>query len=349
VVRWRETDGKQREKSYPHDRKTVANDFAKKAEGDKIQGVRTVVSSVTFGDYAKMWITTRPMAATTRTRYMGVLTNHLGCISGRKLAHVAKDRDGIAELLLVTLPAKGLGRAQVELCQVVIVSTMLRAMEAEKITGHNLSRIKLPAKDETVDDELISSATNAKITAVAAAMPPEWSLAVWLARGLGLRNGEVRAVKLADFSADMKSITIRRQVETGTTVKALKARKSGDGRTIPVPALIAEKVREHVAAHGTRDGYLLGGKRTAFIPESSFNAAWTAAKKAAGMPAGFRFHDLRHVYATRMIDNGIDSADVSGWLGHKSVDITRRIYVHFLPKTADRARAFLDADLATAA
>ncbi len=44
----------------------------------------------------------------------------------------------------------------------------------------------------------------------------------------------------------------------------------------------------------------------------------------------FRLHDLRHTFATRCLESGINLATVSKWLGHASVGITADIYIHVL-------------------
>lgn len=44
----------------------------------------------------------------------------------------------------------------------------------------------------------------------------------------------------------------------------------------------------------------------------------------------FRLHDLRHTFATRALESGIQLATVSKWLGHASVGITADIYMHVL-------------------
>ena len=41
-----------------------------------------------------------------------------------------------------------------------------------------------------------------------------------------------------------------------------------------------------------------------------------------------RFHDLRHSVATYMLSMGVPIAEVSAWLGHKSVSTTANIYAH---------------------
>lgn len=41
-----------------------------------------------------------------------------------------------------------------------------------------------------------------------------------------------------------------------------------------------------------------------------------------------RFHDLRHSVATYMLSMGVPIAEISAWLGHKSVSTTSNIYAH---------------------
>lgn len=346
-VTYRDADGVQRQKTYPHDRKTVANDFAAKAEADKIQGIRPVTSTVTFRAYAERVIRQRTGANGTKQRYLGILRNHLGSLANRKLASVADDRAGVKTLLLETLPAKGLGRAQIELCQVVIISTVVEAVREREIPSHALSGIRLPAKEngESVDPELIALLNNTMVRKIAAAMPEQqWALVIWLGRGCGLRISEATAVKLSDFNADLTILTVARQTESGTRVKELKARKPGDTRSLPVPSYVAERVREHVAQHGTHENYLFAGIRSRFVSDSSVHGAFRKAATTAGLPAEVRFHDLRHVFASHLLAASIPVPDVSRWLGHKSIQITYSVYSHFVPKSFDRAREFLDSE-----
>ena len=44
-----------------------------------------------------------------------------------------------------------------------------------------------------------------------------------------------------------------------------------------------------------------------------------------------RFHDLRHTCASLWFEAGIPLAVISRWLGHASVAVTDRVYVHLRP------------------
>ena len=65
------------------------------------------------------------------------------------------------------------------------------------------------------------------------------------------------------------------------------------------------------------------------------------AARKAGLPAQFSPHSLLQYFATALA-RGIPITDVSQWLGHRSIEVTCRIYRHLMPSAWDRARAALD-------
>ena len=50
-----------------------------------------------------------------------------------------------------------------------------------------------------------------------------------------------------------------------------------------------------------------------------------------------KFHAIRHTFATRAIENGIDVSTVSGILGHADVTTTTHFYVRPREKAMNRA------------
>ena len=63
----------------------------------------------------------------------------------------------------------------------------------------------------------------------------------------------------------------------------------------------------------------------------SFYAAWYRARDRAGLPT-VRFHDLRHTFASLLINEGVSLYEVQRLLGHHHITMTER-YAHLLPDT----------------
>lgn len=62
------------------------------------------------------------------------------------------------------------------------------------------------------------------------------------------------------------------------------------------------------------------------LPYHSCRNAWVTACQRAGLP-GLRMHDLRHTYASMMLDSGSDIVDVQQALGHTQLKTTAG-YLH---------------------
>lgn len=65
-------------------------------------------------------------------------------------------------------------------------------------------------------------------------------------------------------------------------------------------------------------------------PYNTIRKSWSSALKAANIE-NFRFHDLRHTVATRLVEKGIDLVVVKEILGHSKIETTIR-YAQAVPK-----------------
>jgi integrase len=71
----------------------------------------------------------------------------------------------------------------------------------------------------------------------------------------------------------------------------------------------------------------VGGENLA----SEDRVAVCEARDRAGI-LDFRFHDLRHTFATRLVQQGVDLYKVQRLLGHKTQHMTQR-YAHHSPES----------------
>jgi site-specific recombinase XerD len=69
---------------------------------------------------------------------------------------------------------------------------------------------------------------------------------------------------------------------------------------------------------------------------TDFKGPWQRIRKAAGLPHDFRFHGLRHHFASTLVSNGVDLGLVRELLTHKHVGTTER-YAHFAPDAVKEA------------
>jgi len=64
-------------------------------------------------------------------------------------------------------------------------------------------------------------------------------------------------------------------------------------------------------------------------PYTSFNSAWFMVRDSAGL-SDVRIHDLRHTFASLLVNKGVSLYEVQTLLGHSSPQMTQR-YAHLAP------------------
>jgi integrase len=76
-------------------------------------------------------------------------------------------------------------------------------------------------------------------------------------------------------------------------------------------------------------------------PSASLHFPWTRIRKRAGL-TGFRLHDLRHSFASFLVNNGVSIYVVQGLLGHANIRATQR-YAHLANETLSDAAELIPA------
>ena len=159
---------------------------------------------------------------------------------------------------------------------------------------------------------------------------------VVLALNTGMRRGELLGLRWKDIDLVNRIITIREA-------------KSGEGRRIPMngqaykalSALRRATIRAGRAASDVtafREAPVFGPSAAAMV--TALKRHFDPAVKAAKI-ADFRFHDLRHTFASRLAMSNFNLPTIGELLGHKTLAMTAR-YAHLLPDHLKHAVATLD-------
>lgn len=254
------------------------------------------------------------------------------------LARVANDRDGVLDLLTVTM--KELSISVRRNARMVITGTCDEAVKAGKIREHRLADIELSDNGTKHDRTDFVFPAHAQVKFVADGNDETLGagICVWLMRGCGLRIEEALAVEKKDIRENGTILRVYQQAtRDGRETAPLKKRKRGEYRDIPVPTWLWDMVKDLpggplMPGNGDRNYQLYGTVYDRFM---------NAAEKAK-IPAGFTPHSLRHAFASAMLGKGVPITDVANWLGHRHVRVTYGIYGHLVPSAAARATAVLD-------
>jgi integrase len=122
--------------------------------------------------------------------------------------------------------------------------------------------------------------------------------------------------------------------------------KSNISRTaVPVPASLVAELSAQIAGYGRYSTLLTGEDGRQLSPWAIERAMRKARKKVQGLPAGFRYHDLRHYFASLLIASGADVKTVQARLRHASAKTTLDTYGHIWPDRDESTRAAVEAVL----
>ncbi len=226
---------------------------------------------------------------------------------------------------------KGLSPSTVNIIISVMQSSLKTAFSLGLTKEYIGDRIKRPKLNEkqiecfTIDEQK-------KIEQAVLSDKRHKMLGVLLCLYTGLRIGELLALEWTDIDFNTGLLTVRKNCydgkdDNGSYTRIIETPKTkSSNRVIPVPKQILP-ILKGLKKENLSSFVVADGKKT--IPVRSYQRSFELLlKKEKIHHRGF--HALRHTFATRAIECGMDVKTLSEILGHKNTSITLSRYAHSL-------------------
>ncbi len=362
-IRWEGTtfEGGKRKVFYGKSEREVKAKI-KEYENDLFNhGTTLEKTKIKLKDYVKTYIlkSLNPrVSSSTIERYMSLYNSHvIDSKLGKKHVHEVK----LSDLEEFFKDKISLSKSSMSLLSLLLKQTFRYAISNNIIRINPCSDLVLPKSEKetkvikilTIDEQkrFLDVAKNA-----------HYFLLYFFALSTGLRAGEIEALEWENVDLESKIVKVRKSArlvrkykENGTheDIVEIKEPKTKESiRDIPISAQLVELLNNHKASSSSQ--YVFTNMKNEMLTHDTLDKSLKVIcnKAKIGDPvkrrrnkkdiieySGITFHCLRHTFATRLIEAGVDVKTVSQLLGHSKTEITINRYVH---STDDSKRNAID-------
>ncbi|MCH5147371.1 MAG: site-specific integrase [Clostridiales bacterium] len=211
----------------------------------------------------------------------------------------------------------------------VIKSSLTRAQKMERVATQYSDVIEYPKSTEkTVESFTRAEQKKIEQYVFNSYKPKNYGLVLCLYTGL--RVGELLALEWGDIDFTHRRITVTKTCTDkwvgGVYKKVIDTPKTNSSRRIiPLPAQLVPYLK--VIKKQSKSNFVISGTNGEDVSVRSYQKTFAVILKK--LDIGHRgFHALRHTFATRALECGMDVKSLSGILGHKSPVVTLKRYAH---------------------
>jgi len=356
VVDWRDESGKRHIEAVEGDREAAEGRLAEIIKGGK----KPVNNKQTFKEYAEWWLENCAQGNikdSTLNEYKAVLNNHVyPAFGSRPLTKVT--RKMVREFIALKKKAGFKKKAALSRSTIKNILAPVRAIYNQAIEDGNVqfnpaSNVGKFNKREPGEKQ-INPLTREELAAMlktAREKMPHFYPALLCAARTGLREGELIGLKWQDIDFHGRFIEVRRTISRGKATLP----KNGKTRRVDMSLQLTNSLDELLAKrkvealkremerppeeHRKHEGVLAEVMEswifstpigTQLDPNNLRKHVFYRCLDLAELRR-VRFHDLRHTFATLLIQQGESLAYVRDQLGHHSIQITVDTYGHLVP------------------
>ncbi|PBC79037.1 site-specific recombinase XerC [Streptomyces sp. TLI_235] len=363
-------DGKERSQSFPDRQKRQAEEWLARIEADMTRGqyIDPRAARMTFQEFGERWLETQSGDPNTKASMQSQLRLHAFPLIGSR--PLGSFQPSHVREFVAKLEGSGISGSYAR----VIFSNVRAVLSAAVDDGHiprnpcNARTVALPA----MGARRVVPWLPERVFAVRAALADRFRTTVDVGAGCGLRQGEILGLSVDELDFDNETLHVVQQLKLSLSKPVFAPPKGGKLRDVPLPAPVAEALKEHIERFPpveiTLPWMRVGGppvtRRLIFTGPNGGHVwrgalnedHWKPALAAAGVIPAARsrqhvgarehgMHALRHFYASVLLDAGESIKAVSEYLGHSDPGLTLKVYAHLMPSSQARARKAIAAVL----
>lgn len=286
----------------------------------------------------------KKIKASTYSSYRLRIEKYIAPFLGNKQLTQLKSQD--IEEFINYLTGLNLSSATTHSIVTVLKSAMNKAFIENYILSNPCKNLTL-SKDNLNEISALSKAEQAKLEQVA--LSEKKCSPIILALYTGLRIGEISALKWSDIDFEKNIIYVKRtlyripsaSMNGKTEVILAEPKTKSSKRSIP----LAKNLKNYLISHKGEEAsdYVISCKNS-FAEPRVISYRFQKNIDQAGIRQ-IHFHILRHTFATRCVEQGIDIATLSKLLGHASIKLTLDTYTDSLWENRKDAVSVIDSQL----
>lgn len=277
----------------------------------------------------------------TYSRYQGIITAHINPTLGEQHIETLSRRD--IQEFLSNQKAEGnirTGGGKLSATSANLMLTVLNlafeyACDMDMVEQNPCARIRRSREDAKKVEAFTKDEQRKIENAIIKSEDPRL-FGIFLCLYTGIRIGELLALEWSDVDIQRGFINVNKTVyrdkdESGEWQLIVdKPKTTSSDRVIPLPSYIAEmmKARKEIS----RSDYVIENKKGERMSIRSYQYMFERLTEKAGVRK-LNFHALRHTFATRAIECGMDIKTLSEIMGHKNASITLNRYAHSMMDT----------------
>lgn len=216
----------------------------------------------------------------------------------------------------------------------IVLKSILKYSERKYDFNYKLDLIPIPKCREQEEIKILNKKEINKLEKYCYNNATLKNIGILICLNTGLRIGEICALQWDNIDLKNKKIYINKSIQriyknkkcTEVRIDTPKSEKSV--REIPISNKLYKILKDSKKCYEyDQKAFFLTGKIDRYVEPRSYQYTFKQILKECRIQ-DYKFHCLRHTFATNCIQIGMDTKSLSEILGHTSVNITLNRYVH---------------------